>query len=432
MEKYKVSTIDDLSPELINSLIERFKLKELKRLQRLQEYYNANTDIKQRTMSDESKPNNMISTSYPQYLTNTINAFFLGKPVSYISSVDELMDRVQPILDDNHEQTLNSRIGKSISITGVGYELAYVDEQTQLKFVYLDPTEAFMIYDNTIQSNPIAAVRFFEVEDYLTNENQLFVELYTKDYVQSFKQDKEGLVKVAEPQVHYLKEVPVNVYFNNDEATGDYEKVIDLINAYELSISDQANSYAYFSDAYLMVTGAELDETDFDNLKEQRLMVLPQGASADFLVKQTDYLSMREYQERLKNDIHALSFTPDLQSETFGNASGESLKYKLFGLESYVSIKEAMMRHSLENRLKIIVNYLNIKGGSFNSSEITMNFTRNLPPHLESIAALIKQLDGIVSRSTLLQLLPFIQDVNFEKELLEMEKQGIEYTNFSE
>lgn len=41
----------------------------------------------------EGKLNNKVSTSYSQYLTNTVNSFMFGKPVSYKSQNPTFMKR---------------------------------------------------------------------------------------------------------------------------------------------------------------------------------------------------------------------------------------------------------------------------------------------------------------------------------------------------
>ena len=82
MEKYKLSGIESLTPEAIRALIKKYKAEEVPRLQRLKNYYDGNSDIKKRTMSDTSKPNNRIDTNFCGYITDTVNGYFLGKPVN--------------------------------------------------------------------------------------------------------------------------------------------------------------------------------------------------------------------------------------------------------------------------------------------------------------------------------------------------------------
>ena len=44
--------------------------------------------------------------------------------------------------------------------------------------------------------------------------------------------------------------VPVCTYENNRQRIGDFEKVLSLINAYDLTNSDTANDFEYFLTPY--------------------------------------------------------------------------------------------------------------------------------------------------------------------------------------
>ena len=116
MEFYKVQNIDEITDELILLLIERYRQKEIPRLQKLHSYYLGNTAIKSRTMSDSSKPNNKIASPISNLIVNSIQGFFLGKPISYSTDDNnkDYMLKVQDIFDQNHEQDRKFKIGKRI------------------------------------------------------------------------------------------------------------------------------------------------------------------------------------------------------------------------------------------------------------------------------------------------------------------------------
>ncbi|MCD4839739.1 phage portal protein [Neobacillus sedimentimangrovi] len=431
MEFYRITGLSDITNELIVSLIDRYKTKEVPRLNRLAEYYIGKSDIKKRTMNDPSKPNNKIANPFGAYIVDTVQGYFLGKPVSYQSDNEQLMEKLQLIFDKNHEQAHNSKLGKQLSISGIAYELLYVNEANEIKFSMLDPKEVFMIYDNSIEMKPLAAVRFYDVHNYVTDETVTHVELYTDKIIQHFYRDRDKLTLVEE-YPHYFKEVPVICYLNNDEATGDFEKVIDLINAYDLAVSDTANSIEYFSDAYLVLYGMTgTTQEDIAQMKENRVMLMDENGKAEWLIKGTQNMEIEEFKNRLKEDIHTLSAVPNMGDEAFGNAtSGESLKYKLFALENSVAIKERNFEKGLENRIKLITNILNIKGGQYIHTDVVMTFQRNLPSNLGQMADVVSKLIGVVSHETILSLLPFIDDPQYEMKRIESEKQDTIDYNF--
>lgn len=435
MEKYKISSVDKLTPDLIFTLINRFKLKEIKRIEKLNNYYRGQSDIKNRIMTDPAKPNNKLSTGYASYITDTIEGYFLGKAIGYTSLDSILIEQIQDVFNQNREHNINTKIGKSMSVTGVGYELLYIDELNNIRFNNIDSDQTFLIYDDSIQENVLGAVRFYTVNEYIDETVTLKVELYTKDSIHYYIQDEDNLQLVDE-ELHYFGEVPVIQYRNNDDFMGDFEKVKDLIDAYESAISNTADNLDFFADSYLLLSGDGMDtleSEDIAKMKEQRVMLLGSGGRAEWLTKTATNMEVEEHKKRLKEDIHNMSQVPNLNDDAFGTAtSGESLKYKLNGLENIVSIKERNFKTGLEQRIKLITNIFKIKGQDLDSNAITIAFTRNIPVNHTTLIDMLVKLSSMVSDKTLLSQIPFIEDVDRELKLIEEQNMDKTYSNVFE
>lgn len=431
MEIYKINSVEDLTPQLVANLVQRYKMNEVPRMERLHRYYNAKSDVKNRVMADPAKPNNKIANPYASYITDTATAYFMSKPVVYNSLHKDYLDSVTNILKANNESSHNSRMAKEMSISGVAYELVYLDEEKQICFSFLDPRNTFMIYDNTIKQNPVAGVYFYTSTDYTTNESVDHIHFYTTKGNFCFTCIGDKFSGIEEEK-NLFNKVPVTCYKNNDELLGDFEKIIDLIDAYDLAVSDTSNSLEYFADAYLILSNAEgTDEEDIAVMKENRVILLPENGKADWLIKGSANVEVEEFKNRLKDDIHTLSQVPNLNDDAFGTAtSGESLKYKLFGLENIVANKESKFREALQNRIAIINNFFALKNQGFDNNAITINFTRNLPVNHTQLVDMIIKLEHILSHETLLSQLPFVDDVELEKDRIEKERQDSLYSDF--
>jgi SPP1 family phage portal protein len=432
MEIYKVQSLDNVTNELVLSLMNRYQLKEVPRLKKLQGYYTGKSEIKKRKMTDPNKPNNKVSNPYGAYIVDTVQGYFLGKPVSYSSDNDALMEKLQEVYDQNHEQTHNSKLGKQLSITGIAYELLYMNENNAIKFAPLNPQEVFIIYDNSIEQHPLAAVRFYDVHDYVSDETVTYVEVYTDNHIYYYKVD-EGSLVLMDDLKHYFNSVPIICYINNDDHIGDFEKVLDLIDAYDKAVSDTANNLEYFADAYMVMKGLNVDAESINQMKENRVIVVDENGSIEWLTKSSSNMEIEEYKDRLNDDIAKFSAVPNMSDEAFGNAtSGESLKYKLFALENSVAIKERYYTKGLEQRIKLITTILNIKGASYSHTEVVMQFTRNLPANTNEMADLVTKLSGVLPNETLIGLLPFVEDAAYEMQKLEAEKEDTIYENFTD
>lgn len=427
MEKYQVNSVDDITIELVMALINRYKTEEVPRLNRLYDYYLGDSDIKKRTMTDPVKPNNKIVNPFSSLITDTIVGYAGGKPINYVSEDKELMIKLQDVLDRNHEQSHNKLLWKQQTVMGVAYELLFTKSDGTVGIEDIDPREAFIIYDSTVEKNVLAGVRFIDIPDYIEGTKKELIYIYTEELVTVYKVIEEEAI-LEDEYIHVFGRVPLNQYINNDDLQGSFEKVLTLIDAYDLAVSDTQNNLEYFADAYLAITGAEFeDDSEVSTMKEDRVMLLPDGAKAEWLIKEASQ-EVEEFKVRLKEDIHQLSQIPNLSDESFSNSqSGEALKYKLFGLENLVSITEGFMREALEKRIQMIVNVFNVKGSNkYDYTEVSMVFTRNLPQNLTNLADVASKLVGIVSNETLYTLMPFIDDPAKEAQRFQNEGLGAE------
>lgn len=425
MKPIMLESIEQLDAKLVEALVKKHNLEALPRFKKLKNYYLGKHDILNRAMADKSKPNNKIANPYASYITDMIQGYFLGKPITYTSGDDIFLDAIQDIYNANDEQAHNSLLSKDMSIYGVAYELVYINEVNELKMAQLPVEEVFMIYDTSINPKPIGAVRHYKVTDYITGKDIMKVEVYKENTISFYKQGKQGLVLTEEIQ-HYFNGVPVIPYFNNDEELGDFEKVIPIIDAYDKSVSDQVNEMEYFADAYLVITGmSDTPVEEFADMKNNRMMLLGDNGKAEWLVKTSDNATIESYKTRLQKDIHKFSHVVDLSDENFGgNLSGVALEYKFQGLNQVASNKERLFKQSLSARSRLIVNILNIKGNNFDADELKPVFTRNLPVNLSEHIQLAKDLTGTVSKETLLAQLPFIEDVQEELDKIQAERDG--------
>lgn len=416
MEKYQVSNIDMITPELVVALINRYKELEVPRLNKLYDYYLGETDIFKRIMADPAKPNNKISHPFSSLITDTIVGYFAGKPVNYQSQDRDLMIKVQSVFDDNSEDAHNKKLAKQAVIMGVSYELIYMSDE-DIKIKVLDPRDTFLIFDDTMDGKVLAGVHFVDIPDYVNDSITTKFYIYAEDTVSEYILEEED-ASLIDANVHHWGRVPITKYLNNDDGTGAFEKVLTLIDAYDLATSDTQNNLEYFADAYLAITGAEFeDDSDVSTMKEDRVMLLPEGAKAEWLTKEISQ-EVEEFKNRLKTDIHELSQIPNLNDGSFSSQqSGEALKYKLFGLENLVSSTEGYFKQALERRVQLITHMLNIKSPTpYDYTAVSIAFTRNIPQNLTALADIASKLTGIISDETLFTLLPFVDNPALEAE----------------
>lgn len=397
----------------------------VRRLQKLQDYYKNNTEITKRVMKDISKPNNKIVNPYAAYITDTFTGYFLGEPVSY-SCLDncEFLQTIQSLYDYNDEAAENAELGKDASIYGVAYELMYLDENADIRFRKIDAIKAIPIYDNTLEEDLLYFIRYYDDTDIISNVTTTYIEVYSRKWIR-FYTDKNSL-KLTEERPHSFGAVPINIYQNNSEEIGDFEGVISLIDAYDKITSDSINDIEYFADCYLALYGMEGTEADdIAAMKELRVLLMSSDAKAEWLTKDVNDTYIENLKNRLDTQIHKFSRCPALTDENFAaNASGVAMKYKLMGLETATSKKERAFKKALQRRLELICNIFSIMGKDYDYRELQITFTRNIPANLVEMADVVSKIGNLLSEETQISMLPIDTNAEQEKQRKKQEEES--------
>jgi SPP1 family phage portal protein len=435
--RYKIDT-DSLDVDTVQDLISYHGGNLFPRYQSLQKYYEAKHDILNKTVSDESKPNNKLVNDYPGYIVDLATGYFLGKPVSYSSksSNDAYLQAIQDIFDYNDEADENAELGKTCSIKGEAFELVYLDEEGSPRFTQIENEQTMLIYGTDVSNEPILGIRYYQLPTVGSSGTiETTVEAYTKNMVYKFS-SLNGKLTPKEQKEHYFGGVPIIHFQNNKELMSDFERVMTLINAYDNTQSDTANDLDYFTEAYLKISGATLGEGEeatktVQAMKLNRVIELEDG-DASFLTKDINDAAVENYKKRLNLDIHKFAKMPDLSDIQFGgNVTGIAIKFKFSPLEQLTSTKERKFKRAIQRRIELITNILNKKGGSYNYTDIETTFTRNLPANITEITDMISKLHGIPSDETLLSQLPFITDVQVEMNKKKQEQKDALSDNYS-
>lgn len=435
---YRTISEGPLSVYEIDKIVEDFRFKQ-RRIDKLQKYYqNENLAIKA-VEKDSSVPNNKIMHPFAKYITDTQTSYFMGKPVAYSAEADadqRMFDKIIKIFEYNDEQSENYLIAKDMSICGRGYELLYYDEDGMQRFCRVDPIDMVLVRETSIENNIVAAIRTYKYVLYDGDVVQ-YVEVYDKDTVRYYEKPDGGEMRLVDQVTHYWQDVPVVVYENNEESMGDFEAVLSLIDAYDKTQSNTANDMEQFTDAYLVLVGMlGTQPEDIERMKRDKIILLDQDSLASWLIKNVNDAWVENYKNRLQNDIHKFSNTPDMSDENFGNnSSGVSLRYKLLGMENVRATKERYFKKGLQKRIELLMNSINLKSSNFaDVPDIKMTFNNVLPQNLLESAQIVQILSQYVSEETLLSILPIVEDPSAEiekKQKEDEEKQKASYESIT-
>lgn len=448
------------------------------RITKLQRYYLGDNDIHYWTNDKKirNRADNRIASGFAKFITNMRVGYMLGKPIQFKpdddngddSSVDDLLSQFNQENDEKyHEKVMKT----NLPVTGRAYELLYAGDAEEddegnvktpdVKLRAIDPATAFVVYDTSIDRHSLFGVRYYTVE--YNSRTISYVDVYTADMTYHFISE-DGLTTQSGSDYQLVSQeqtsfgaVPLTEYVNNESKTGDWESKLDEIDAYDLAMSEMANSEEDFANAKLVLNG----DLDFsDNMvevhnadgsvmvnddgepvkvpkidtKDQFLWLKPSvvpssngsntvvPSSAEYLTKQINEAGWKTFIDQLSTDIHKDTNTPNTTDEAFsGQSSGVALMYKLFGEDQERSMQESLYTRGIMRRLRLLGNFWK-KNFEINDANImnsyVPHYTPNLPRNNSDIVNMVVQIanSNLVSEDTLREMISQVTGVSADAE----------------
>ena len=413
----------ELSVELLQKMINKFYTEVEPKISKYKNYYDGKQAILNKSYADASKPCNRTVTNYCKNIVDSYCGY-LASP-GYISySSDNDIEEIMNILRYNDYQAEDADFLLNALIYGVACELMYIDNLGQVRFKLINPTQCFGVYDDSLTGDLMYFVRIYkasEWDDTDTYNVDVYSDYSIKHYTMS---GRNGYLTFVAEEPHYFGQCPANIFYLPDEKS-IFDCIISLQDAANELLSNEIDDYSAFCDAYLTLIGVDAETEDIATMKENRVLVLPDGASASWLTKAANDAQIENLLKRIHESIYRTAACPDFSSESFvgGVSSGIAIRYRLTGMETRAGKICAEMKKALQRRVEIICSIASLKLGEEVFRDIRIDCRRNIPEDLATTITMINNLKGTVSDATLLSQIPFVSDVNAEIEKVQKQKQ---------
>lgn len=477
--------------DVVQKFVEKHSTIDAPRIAKLQRYYLGDNDIHY-WRNDKRRMNhadNRIASGFAKFITNMRVGYMLGKPIQFKynddaqTGIDEKIDEALSEFNRKNDERYHEKVMKTnLSVTGRAYELLYAGDATEddkgntntpdVKMRAIDPATAFVVYDTSIDRHSLFGVRYYVVN--YDNQEQYYVDVYTADTTYHFKSADtstapNGNYTLLSQEVTNFGAVPLTEFDNNENRTGDWEAKLDEIDAYDLAMSEMANSEEDFANAKLMINGdfdwsnnlVEVKNPDGTPLlddegnvvrvpkistKDPFLWMKPSfhdsangttvvPSSAQYLTKQLDEQGWQTYINQLITDIHKDTNTPNTTDDAFsGQSSGVALMYKLFGEDQERSMQESLYTRGIMRRLRLLGNYWQYNR-ELTDPDVMNNYqpdyTPNLPRNNADIVNIVVQLNntGLLSDQTLREYLATVTGVSADAEEKRLDEEKEEDPN---
>lgn len=397
--------------------------------------------LNRKSRYDDDPINNMINNDFFGEIVDFKAGYFAGKPFSYnYSDTDEAEEDTDAAIEDakktlsdfitrNNMYDKDLEMTKQAAISGYCGRLFYHDTEGEER-VMIIPSYQTIILSKTSICEPEYAVRYYDTTD-IDNNKIWKVEFYDKDHIYYYEGQLSGL-ELKDQDENLYDYCPLQGIPNNSEMLGDAEKVLQAIDDYDRSVSDISNDIESFSTAYMVFENVTADDTEIEKAQKSgaiKFKTGPNGGKVYYLTKDVNDTFNENHLTRLQKDIYKFSKTPDLSDDSFGTASGISLKFKLLGLETKCGMFEAKVDCAAVYMFKLLASAWAKKRVSIDPLQCYIEYKRNFPLDIVGEAQAAQALinTGMPKQYVWEQALSFVNadDMDYIMQLIEQGQDGI-------
>ena len=390
---------------------------------------------------EENPINNKVNNDFFGEIIDFKVGYFAGEPISYgyseteeaeettggKNAVEEATKALTDFTTRNNMFGVDMETTKYASIYGYSGRLFYIDKEGNERVMPVHGYETIILTDTDI-SEPEYAIRYYTTLD-LNGATKYTVDFYDNKNMTTYTGDSLLSLVEQETKPHFFDYCPLQGIANNKECIGDAEKVLALIDDYDKIVSDNSNEIESFVHA-LMVLGVDVPDEVILKAQKSGVLVCPRIGTnspdkpADWLTKNINDAFTEHHLQRLEDNIYRFSRTPNLGDESFGSASGISLKFKLHGLETKCATFEANVMNAAQHMWRVLASIWAKKKIKFDPLQVTMEFHRNFPlDKLTEAQTAQAYIAAGLPKAWVYSQISGIDDVDYIMELIEQEKE---------
>ncbi|NFD31025.1 phage portal protein [Clostridium botulinum] len=388
---------------------------------KMYQYYKGNTDAMANYKMVTERSNNKTPVNYIKKFIKEEVSYSVGNDVTYISKSgnENIVNDIDYYLD-HWSEGHDSNLAKNMLIYSLAYELYYVDKEGQFCSKVIPPTQGYAAIDD------FGNISFFMHTYKLKFDDKTYIDVYTDKEILHFNDKFE---KINKPTKHIFGTVPVALCQISEEGKDDtlFKDLKGLQDAYETNLSDISNEISDFRNAYMVLTGVQIDEKDIPKMKELGVIqIKTKDGKAAWLIKNINDTFIQNTLNTLEDKMYQLSSHINHNEKMQSNLSSLALRARLIALEEKCKLNQKAIADCIKTRLKFLFIYLKvIKNKNYDFRDIKSKFTPNIPQDDLMTAQVISQLGDKLSTETGLSLLSFIENPKNEMKKLKDQLPGM-------
>jgi SPP1 family phage portal protein len=292
---------------------------------KMDNYYNGITDAMETYKMVTERSNLKVNCNFLKKFIKEETSYSVGNDITYISRSSD-----KGIIDTIglNFQTLSTQhdieLMKTMLKFNIAYELYYIDEE-EFKSKVISPLEGFLIKQNNVV---IGFGREYMVEGI---DDELYLDIYTQSSIHHYKVGEQYVEdKDATPNIFGFIPVGISRLGLQDYDDGRFDTLYNdikgLQDAYETNLSDLTNEISDFRNAYLVLTGAQLDEGQAASMKQMGILQTDDpNAKFEWLIKNLNDTFIQNTLSTLEDKMYQLSQHINHNEKLQSNLSGVNM-----------------------------------------------------------------------------------------------------------
>jgi len=388
---------------IIKNEIDEFLISEQRKLMIIgQRYYLNHSDIekKSRVLSNglpiKNRSNVKLEHGFVRKLVDQKVGYLLAKLPSVSpcgEKGEELLERMSRDVLDREFWRMLKQVGKEAINKGIGWVQLYF-ENGVLRFCLVPTEEVIPLWADGGHTLLDGIIRVYDIVVYEGKKKSSMTkaEYWSKDGVEYYIVDKENLVcdyerseNEVNPHFYINGEgynwdgVPFVPFRYNDSEQPIIDTIKSLVDNYNYQTSVNADMLADLPKfVYKLIGYGGTDLGEFvSDLQQYMAVKLQSDGDVQKLESSPNTEAVESVIKFARKDIYEFGRGVDSQSEHFGSASGEALKFRFADLDMDCNIMESEFQYSIELLMRFIRQYYKMLGTDFCNGSINVTFNRD-------------------------------------------------------
>lgn len=350
-------------------------------------YYRGKTKIQLKEKEVRPEINHKVCENRAYEIVSFHKGYVFGEPIQYVrrenatdnredDAIASDINALNGYMSDANKTACDNSIAEWLYVAGEGYRLTLANkrwtrdgDESPFEMYSLDPRRTFVVYSSDIDEHAVMAVYVSE------KENAKVFSVYTTDWFYRFEEFSGDV----EQKRNTIGMIPIVEYPADNARLGVFEIVVPLLDSLDELQSNRMDDIVQTVNSILAILGGELSKEVADKLGEYKMLNLPDGVDAKYLVASLSQSDVQTLKEDLVQACFEICGVPNRNGGTSTSDTGSAvvLRDGWQSSEARAKATEEIFRSSEKQTLKIVLRILrDTVGTNLRLTDITPHFTR--------------------------------------------------------